>query len=121
MAWHNSHEAFYVYYKLWKEGAEQFLMRSPKLNDPRIYTPVKTEYKDTRSRFEKSILSTAGEAAYEKLQYDGREYLVPLLKTEEGGYAWADMMSVHGTYNRDDLEKFLELYCRTSVKKTDET
>ena len=116
MAWHNSHEAIYVYYKLWKKGAEQYLKRSPELSDPRVYTPVRIEEKDKRSRFERSILSTAGEAAFEKLQYDGREYLIPLLKTEEGGFAWMDMMAVHGTYNRDYLEKFLDLYCGSNAR-----
>lgn len=117
MAWHNSPEAFYVNYKLWKSDAEQFLKSSPKLSDPRIYNPLRPKRKDTRSRFEKSILSTTGEAAYEKLQYDGRDYLIPLLKSEEGGFAWRDMISVHGTYNREYLEKSLAFYCGTKLKQ----
>ncbi len=118
MAWHHNQEAYFVSYKLWKEGAERFLKRSPNPDDTRIYIPVEEkQLPDRRSHFEQSIFTTAGEAAFEKLQFDGREYLLPLLKTEEGGFAWREMMSIHRTYNREFLEKFLELYCGDKARK----
>ncbi|MBQ7600295.1 MAG: hypothetical protein IJU57_06470 [Clostridia bacterium] len=106
MAFSHDRSAFKVDYGLWKNGSGRFLISSPKFHDHRVICQTKPEsVKETY--FRRSLGTPRGEAAYEKMEFDGNLHWESVLDTNKGSAAWALMLLIHGTYNGKTLGRML--------------